>query len=224
MGSPYCIKDYQVDLRFGGAKGLSALRKKLAGKGLGLILDFVPNHVAPDHPWTKSNPEYFISGTKEDLAGQPENYYTSGNNIFAKARDPFYPPWPDVLQLNIFNESLRQAMVDTLIRIAGKCDGIRCDMAMLVMNEIFLKTWEGKTGPVPEQDFWLEAIPAVKEKYPDFIFIAESYWESEQALIAQGFDYCYDKRYYDYLATGAEKAGDHLSEMIPIQNHLLHLP
>src|SRR5215469_2335108 len=49
IGSPYCVRDYVVDERFGGASGLAAARAQLADRGLGLILDYVPNHVAPDH-------------------------------------------------------------------------------------------------------------------------------------------------------------------------------
>jgi hypothetical protein len=220
-GSPYCIRDYLPEIRFGGAKGLAILRKELANRGMELILDYVPNHVAPDHPWTKTHPEYFISGTEEEVLINPDHYIHSCKNIFAKARDPFYPPWPDVLQVNVFNEGLRNAMADTLIEIAGQCDGIRCDMAMLVMNDIFARTWAGKCGPVPEQDFWNFIIPAVKKKFPGFKFIAESYWDTEQALLGQDFDFCYDKKYYDFLKEGAEKAITHLTGMIPHQQKLL---
>jgi len=221
-GSPYCIKDYLVDAHFGGIKGLSVFRKELADRGIGLILDYVPNHVAPDHPWTKSHPEFFIRGTEEELARQPEYFFRAEKSIYAKARDPFYPPWPDVLQLNIFNQGLRETMVDTLLKIAGKCDGIRCDMAMLVMNDIFSKTWQSKAGQAPIQDFWNYVIPAVKQKYPHFFFIAESYWDTEQDLINQGFDFCYDKRFYDYLKEGAGRTASHLAEIAPIRQNLLH--
>ena len=53
VGSPYCVRDYVVDPHLGGPAGLVAARDELARRGLGLILDFVPNHVAPDHPWTR---------------------------------------------------------------------------------------------------------------------------------------------------------------------------
>lgn len=220
-GSPYCIKDYHADPCFGGDKGLANARKELAGRGLQLILDFVPNHVAPDHPWTVKQTAYFIQGTVQDLQEHPDDWYQAGKSIYAKARDPFYPPWPDVLQLNVFNEGLRDAMLTTLLSIASMCDGIRCDMAMLVMNDIFAKTWKGKIGKKPEKDFWPLLIPAVKKVYPDFIFIAESYWETERRLIEQGFDYCYDKKYYDVLKEGSEASLKHLEGIKEIQNHTL---
>jgi hypothetical protein len=221
-GSPYCIRDYRIDPHIGGENGLAVIRKKLAIRGMRLILDFVPNHVAPDHPWTTTHPGYFISGTEEEMINHPDDFYRVGNNIYSRARDPFYPPWPDVLQLNIFDNGLRDAMVQTLKSIASKCDGIRCDMAMLVMNDIFSETWAEKRGPIPQQDFWTHAIPAVKQHFPDFIFIAESYWDTEPALINQGFDFCYDKRSYDFLKEGAEKSRQHLKMTMPIQEKLLH--
>jgi glycosidase len=220
-GSPYCIREYKVDSSIGGEKGLAKARKELAGRGMKLILDFVPNHVAPDHPWTKSNPEYFIRGSEEEFSNKHDDFYRSGKNIFAKARDPFYPPWPDVIQLNLFNEGLRNASLETLQTIAAQCDGIRCDMAMLIMNDIFSKNWGEKAGEIPAQDFWSFIIPAIKKQYPDFNFIAESYWDTEQALIEQGFDFCYDKRYYDSLKDGAVRALQHITETNPYQEKLL---
>ena len=220
-GSPYCIRDYKADRHIGGAKGLAKARQELANRGLKLILDFVPNHVAPDHPWIKSHPEFFITGTDMEMIKYPDDFYRAGENIFAKARDPFYPPWPDVLQLNVFDEGLRKAMLETLKTIASQCDGIRCDMAMLLMNDIFSKTWPGKAGPKPEQDFWASVIPEVKQQFPGFVFIAESYWDTEPALLNQGFDFCYDKRYYDYLQVSTEKSKHHLLEMMTINEKLL---
>jgi glycosidase len=220
-GSPYCIKDYQVDFRLGGAKGLAKARKEMAKRGMRLILDFVPNHVAPDHPWTMAKPEFFITGTAEALLAQPDDYYRAGDHIFAKARDPFYPPWPDVLQLNVFNEGLRDAIVKTLNDIASQCDGIRCDMAMLVMNDIFARTWGEKAGDPPQTEFWPFIVTTVKKKYPAFSFIAESYWDTEAALLEQGFDFCYDKKYYDFIKEGAEKTLNHILEMEPYRQKLL---
>ncbi|MEW6077897.1 MAG: alpha-amylase family glycosyl hydrolase [Thermodesulfobacteriota bacterium] len=199
VGSPYCIRDYAVDGHLGGRKGLAAARNELAGRGLRLILDFVPNHVAPDHPWVKGQPAYFISGTPGDAEYDPASFLKVGKSIFACGRDPFFPAWPDVLQLNAFSPGLRQAAADTLADIAGQCDGVRCDMAMLFINRIFEGTWGVRAGKRPEAEFWTEVITAVRKDRPDFLFMAEAYWDLEWELQQQGFDYCYDKRLYDRL-------------------------
>src|SRR4051812_14951610 len=74
VGSPYCIRRYVVDPHLGGPKGLAAARKELAKRGIRLILDFVPNHVAPDHPWVREQPGYFIRGPEQDVKVDAESY------------------------------------------------------------------------------------------------------------------------------------------------------
>jgi glycosidase len=199
VGSPYCVRDYAVDRHLGGRKGLAAARRELSGRGLRLILDFVPNHVAPDHPWVKNHPEYFIAGSAGDAEYDSASFLKVNGNIFACGRDPFFPAWPDVLQLNAFSPGLRQAAMETLSDIAGQCDGVRCDMAMLFISRIFENTWGVRAGRRPENEYWTEVIAAVKQARPDFLFMAEAYWDLEWELQQQGFDYCYDKRLYDRL-------------------------
>ncbi|MEI7500196.1 MAG: alpha-amylase family glycosyl hydrolase [Bacteroidota bacterium] len=199
VGSPYCVKRYVVDEMVGGNEGLQMARSQLARRGIKLILDFVPNHLAHDHPWVTEFPDYFIQGNKEDLRDDPITFVQIGGTIFACGKDPYYPAWQDVLQVNAFHPGLRETVIETAVQIASQCDGIRCDMAMLVMNEIFNRTWGKRAGPQPEYEYWEELIPAVKRTNPDFIFIAEAYWDMEWTLQQQGFDYCYDKRLYDRL-------------------------
>jgi glycosidase len=199
VGSPYCVRRYVVDDRLGGAKGLAAARRNLAQRNIHLILDLVPNHVAPDHPWAFDHPEYFIRGDANDLREHPASFFEAGTNIYALGRDPYFAPWPDVLQLNAFHEGLRNAAIETLTTIAEQADGVRCDMAMLLINDVFGTTWGGRAGKRPPTDYWATVIPAVKRKFPDFLFIAEAYWDLEWELQKQGFDFCYDKRLYDRL-------------------------
>jgi hypothetical protein len=199
VGSPYCVKHYVVDKNLGGRKGLSAARKELGKRELRLILDFVPNHVAPDHPWVFDHPEYFVQGTVNDAMNDPASFVEAGSKVFACGRDPYFPAWPDVLQLNAYDKGLRQAVIRTLSDIADQCDGVRCDMAMLLLNGIFERTWAGRAGEKPADDYWKTIIPAVKEKHREFKFIAEAYWDLEWELQQQGFDYCYDKRLYDRM-------------------------
>src|SRR5271165_4766193 len=66
VGSPYCIRRYVVDRHLGGPERLAVARKELAKRGMKLLLDFVPNHVAPDHPWVVEHSEYFIQCNADD--------------------------------------------------------------------------------------------------------------------------------------------------------------
>ena len=222
VGSPYCIRDYVVAGRLGGPEGLASARRALDERGLGLILDFVPNHVAPDHPWTSSHPEYFVGGSDDDLARDPASFVRVGDRVLANGRDPYFPAWPDVVQLNAFSPALRAAVVDTLVGVAGQCDGLRCDMAMLMMNDVFQRTWGERAGPRPADDYWPTVIPAVKSRRPDFVFMAEAYWDLEFALQQQGFDYCYDKRLYDRLEhESADAVRGHLGADVGYQTGLV---
>jgi Alpha amylase, catalytic domain len=222
VGSPYCIRRYVVDAHLGGGEGLAVARRELAKRGMKLLLDFVPNHVAPDHPWVLEHSEYFIRGTGEDARNDPSSYIEVQGRFYACGRDPNFPAWPDVLQLNAFAPGLRQAAKETVSSIAAQCDGVRCDMAMLVLNQIFARTWGGRAGQPPPTDYWNDVIPAVKSVHPDFCFIAEAYWDLEWELQHQGFDFCYDKRLYDRLEHG--EAGGiqlHLSADLVYQEKLL---
>ena len=98
--APYCVRDYVVDERFGGPDALAQARTQLADRGLGLVLDYVPNHVAPDHAWLTGRPECFLPGSEQELAQHPEAFLRTAGGVFAKGRDPYFAPWPDVVQLN----------------------------------------------------------------------------------------------------------------------------
>ncbi len=211
VGSPYCVRRYVVDRHLGGPEGLAAARQTLAKRGLRLILDFVPNHVAPDHPWVTEHPEYFIRGDIKDLERDPASFFDTGGNVFACGRDPYFPAWPDVLQLNAFQSGLRKAVIETVSEIAQQCDGIRCDMAMLLLNNIFERIWGSRAGEKPVSDYWTTVIPAIKRNHREFRFIAEAYWDLEWELQQHGFDFCYDKKLYDRMEHGdPESVRQHL--------------
>jgi hypothetical protein len=197
-GSGFAITSYTLNTKLGQPAALIRLRDRLHQRGLKLMLDFVPNHTAPDHPWIREHPEYYVPGTEALLAEQPQNYIKidlpQGSTILAYGRDPYFDGWPDTLQLNYGNPSLQTALVDELVKISQWCDGLRCDMAMLVLPEIFQRTWGIATEP-----FWPKAIPQVRQTHPGFVFMAEVYWDLEWTLQQQGFDYTYDKRLYDRL-------------------------
>src|SRR5215831_19228298 len=200
-GSGFAITGYTVHEALGGKAALARLRERLRARGLRLMLDFVPNHTGLDHPWVEKHPEYYIAGTELDLAQAPHNYTWAkrqgGDLLLAHGRDPYFPGWPDTLQLNYGNPALQEAMIGELMQIAGQCDGVRCDMAMLVLPEVFERTWGH-----PAQPFWPQATQRVRQRLPDFCFMAEVYWDLEWTLQHQGFDYTYDKRLYDRLRDG----------------------
>jgi DNA-binding response OmpR family regulator len=222
VGSPYCVHRYLVDERLGGPKGLATARRRLATRGVRLILDFVPNHVARDHPWILEHPEYFIQGSADDLTSTSREFFEAGGKVFAFGRDPWFPPWTDTAQLNAFHLGLRGATVEAIAGVAEQCDGMRCDMAMLLINGIFAQTWGTRAGIQPAQEFWREVIGAVRLKYPEVLFIAEAYWDLEWELQEQGFDYCYDKGLYDRLAHGsAESVRLHLVADVAYQEKLV---
>ena len=222
IGSAYCIRGYEADPRFGGRHGLAVARAALADRGVRLLVDFVPNHVAPDHPWLIEHPEYFVQGTAEDLARDPAGFLRVGDAVIARGRDPFFPPWADVAQLNGFAPGLRAAAEATLMDIAQQADGVRCDMAMLLMNDVFARTWGARAGPPPEREYWTEIIASVRATHPDFVFAAEAYWDLEWDLLQLGFDYCYDKRLYDRLVHDEPEAiRRHLHADHDYQQHML---
>jgi len=197
-GSGFAITGYTVHADLGGNAALARLRERLKKRGLKLMLDFVPNHMGLGHPWVQDHPEYFVAGTELELARAPQNYIwvkrKNGDLLLAHGRDPYFSGWADTLQLNYANSATQEAMMGELQRIAGQCDGVRCDMAMLVLPEVFERTW-GQRAPL----FWPEATRRVREQHPDFLFMAEVYWDLEWTLQQQGFNYCYDKRLYDRL-------------------------
>ncbi len=214
-GSPYAINDYRLDPELGKQDELAALKAQLNRHGIRLMVDFVPNHLALDHPWTLSHPEWFVTGTEADIRTHPEWFFATGKgHHLAHGRDPNFLPWTDTAQVNIYSPALREAMTDQLLQIAGVADGVRCDMAMLVLNEVFERTW-GETlrkYPRPVTEFWTEAIATVKKKHPGFLFLAEAYWGYESRLQQLGFDFTYDKSLYDRLRYAT--AGD-------IRNYLI---
>ncbi len=233
-GSCFAVTGYSVSATLGGDEALERLRSRLNRRGLRLILDFVPNHTAPDHPWAVERPDFYVHGTEEDLAREPQNYCrvrppvdpqiatesaeagsTETGAVLAYGRDPYFDGWPDTLQLNYGDPALQAAMLAELSRVADRCDGVRCDMAMLMLPEVFERTWG-----IPAQPFWPGAIAKIKATYPGFLFMAEVYWGLEWQLQQQGFDFTYDKRLYDRLIEGdVQQIRDHLCADMGFQEH-----
>lgn len=224
VGSPYAVRRYQPGPHIGTSSDLDGVREKLRARGMRLILDFVPNHTALDHPWVAAHPEYYIRGSNEDLRNEPDAFFAapagaSRDFCIAHGKDPYFPPWRDVAQLNLFHAGARAALLEQLREIAGHCDGVRCDMAMLILNDVFATTWSRFLGGVvaPGKEFWALAVKAL----PDFVWLAEAYWGLEQRLQGLGLTFTYDKVFYDLLR-GADprQVRAHLAADVAYQNRL----
>jgi Alpha amylase, catalytic domain len=199
VGSPYAVAGYVPDVRIGTWDDVDKARQGLHARGMALFVDFVGNHTAVDHPWTRSNPEFYVQGTEDDFEKDRGGFYgvetAGGARFIALGKDPYFPPWRDTAQLNHFEPGLRAAEIAGLRTIASHCDGVRCDMAMLQLNDIFGRLWgyllRGLKAPATE--FWGEAHRAV----PELTLLAEAYWGTEGRLLDLGFSYAYDKGMYD---------------------------
>ena len=205
IGSPYAITDYicNPELCPGGDDDLKWLREKLNGMGIKLMLDFVPNHSALDSPWINDNINYYIRAPKDTQSPDPAKYFTNG---IAYGNMQWSSPWTDVGQLNYWNSETRELMQKKLLKVAEYADGIRCDMAYIILNEPFSKAWETELNSWgysrPDKEFWGDAIRNVKAKFPNTIFLAEVYGDYFKNLIAEGFDYTYDKELLDKFKSG----------------------
>ena len=199
ISSPYAVAQYLPDPRIGTWDALDMVRKKLHSRKMALFLDFVGNHTALDHPWIHEHPEFYVHGTQIDFESEPSCFCQletpGGATFIALARDPYFPPWKDVAQLNHYHPGMRAAQLDELRTIANHCDGVRCDMAMLHLNSIFAWIWAHlmDCSAPPEKEFWAEAHTAV----PNLTLLAEAYWGTEPRLLDLGFSFAYDKELYD---------------------------
>ncbi|MBM3162606.1 MAG: alpha-amylase [Chlorobi bacterium] len=221
--SPYSIPCYRVNSELGGEKELKIFREQLRDSGIRLMLDFVPNHLALDNEWLPAHPEYFIPVSCDEQCHNPESCfeYAEGKYL-AYGKDPYFPAWTDTLQLNYANPGTHEMMTGNLLAISAQCDAVRCDVAMLVLKNVFNTTWSNLSGTMTEE-FWTKAIGTVRERYPEFLFLAESYWNREWELQQLGFDFTYDKPFYDYIThvpANIEKLMGHMQAQWHYQKHL----
>jgi len=200
-GSTYGISAYEPDEKIGGRQALIAFRERLQAQGLRLILDFIPNHFGLDHPWVTERPDLLIHSRRK-LPGCLPTQHNGKRLWIAHGKDPYFDPWSDTAQIDYRNPAARHEMIKELVKVSSLCDGVRCDMAMLVLNDIFAETWKQmpSSEPPSEKEFWTDAIQRVRQQHPDFIFLAEAYWGREPQLQHLGFDYTYDKPFLDHLA------------------------
>ncbi len=218
IGSPYSIDIYDVNPNLGSLKSIHEIRKELNKRNMKLILDYVPNHFSAESSLIKNQPDLFLKVSKERFQEDNHTYFKPDEDIenyFAHGRDPFFPAWQDTIQVNYFSVVAREFMIKVLINLTKFCDGVRCDMAMLSLNNVFRNTWGNLVNQngsgIVKDEFWKSAIELVKNVCPHFIFIAEAYWDLEWELQQQGFDFTYDKKLTDRLKSGfVPEIHDHL--------------
>ena len=199
--SPYAIPEYSLNPSLGEKEELDIFRKRLSDSGIRLMLDFVPNHLALDNKWLPEHPEYFVAVSSEEHYLDPDSCFEyKHDHYLAHGKDPYFPAWTDTLQLNYANPETHELMMENLLSVSEQCDAVRCDVAMLILKSVFDTTWAPLSGPMPEE-FWPKAISAVKSRKPDFLFLAESYWNKEWELQQLGFNYTYDKPFYDHITS-----------------------
>ncbi len=222
-GSGFAIRNYTVHRDLGGDAALARLRQRLQKRGLEADARFRPEPHGPGSPVGRRAPGVLRPRhARTDLARSAAELLSGSDRkradlVLAYGRDPYFAGWPDTLQLDYGNPALQEAMIGELERIAGQCDGVRCDMAMLVLPDVFERTWGIGADP-----FWPKRNPSrVRRKHPDFQFMAEVYWDLEWTLQQQGFDYTYDKRLYDRLREGhARPVREHLHAALDYQAKL----
>ena len=210
IGSPYAIAEYVCNPDIGTNDDLVWLRKQINSRGMKLMLDFVPNHSAVDAPTATTNKKLYMRAPSGK--SDPNRYTDEG---LAYGKDPYFAPWKDVIQWNYWESQTILFMKENLLTVLKYADGARCDMAHLILNDVFGQTWNEELTAWgyqrPTKEFWEVAIKEAKSKYPNAILLAEVYedWEIEK-LNQLGFDYCYDKALLDKLEGSAYNVNDYI--------------
>ena len=196
-GSPFSIRKYEINPALGNENTLKNLKNVLNGIGLELVLDFVPNHFGLTTEYI-AIPNLFMEEKNFSTSTRDYEVYTTsqGKKAIYHGKDPYFPPWEDTLQLDYSSKITKEFMKNQLLVIAEVCDGVRCDMAMLMVNRIIQQSWGSKMHEQLITEFWSDTINDVKSKNPNFTFIAEVYWDMEEEMLNLGFDYCYDKKLF----------------------------
>lgn len=170
LGSPYAAKDYRaVNPAYGTAADFRALVDAAHARGMKVILDWVPDHTSPDHPWVTEHPDYYI----RDTSGKPS---------VPREPDGKLTDWTDVVQLDFKNPAVRREITDAMKYWLQEfnLDGFRVDVA----------------GFIP-YDFWREAVPAVRASVPRTILLLAEWDDLEMHRL--GFDLTYAWDSYDHL-------------------------
>ena len=211
-GSPFAVPEYSFSESLGGHIAFSALVEKAHTAGLSVIVDFVSNHMAIDSPWISEHPDFFMKSDPEMRPQSTSQFFLHpSGEVIAFGSDPYFPPWTDTSQLDYTSAGLRRRMIEVLRFISSVADGVRCDMAMLVLRDQIRRQWYPLASDrwfnerMP-YEFWRGAITETKEANREFVFVAEAYWDKERELLDLGFDLAYEKKLYDGLVARDSKS------------------
>lgn len=123
LGSYYAIKDYTaINPEFGTMADFKRLVRAAHAQGMKVIIDWVANHTAWDHPWVAQHPGWF----KTDETGKIVSVRFGA--------PPNLEEWTDVVALDYTKPGVADAMIAAMtfwLRETG-IDGFRCDVAGLV--------------------------------------------------------------------------------------------
>lgn len=145
LGSYYSIRDYQaVNPAFGTMADFQAFVRRAHHLGMKVILDWVANHTAWDHPWAIEHPEWFQRGPDGRIHGYE---YDNGSSV---------EHWTDVIGLDYRNPGVAPAMIAAMRYwlVEADVDGFRCDVAMRVPLAFWLRA-RAELDPVKPGQFWL---------------------------------------------------------------------
>jgi glycosidase len=170
LGSPYAARDYRaINPAYGSAADFRVLVQAVHARRMKLILDWVPDHTAMDHPWMREHPDFYVRNER----GEPR-----------PPRDPDgkLTDWTDVAQLDYKNPAVRREMIAAMRHWLQEfnIDGFRVDVA----------------GFIP-YDFWREAVPALRAAVPQPILLLAEWGDPEMHRL--GFDLTYAWDSYDHL-------------------------
>ena len=182
-GSPYAITDYRaVDPDLGTMADFERLVARIHEKGMKVIIDFIPNHLARQNKGFSPCNFYYCENrgfvSPRRVVELPYEEYpakATGNNVFAS--NPNINDWYDTVKLNYDEHDTWEKMLGILrFWCAKEVDGFRVDMAEMV--------------PVA---FWQWVIENLRKDYQP-LMIAEIYQpDLYRPFLDAGFDYLYDK-------------------------------
>jgi len=168
------------------------LPPQLANRGMKLLLDSCRNHVARITRWVSEH-RIFYSRHVEDVSSDPASYWKFKAAIYGMRTGSIFPG------SRKFCSSTRELGCGIRclppFQHAAQCDGIRCDMAMLLLNKNFERTL-GQSAPGfgPPTEYGVTLIPLPRRLIRISSSIAEAYWIKSGSCSSWGFDFCYDKR------------------------------